>query len=38
MDILERLNAAVVYIEANLCGEIDMNELHFNQGSKGYGS
>ena len=27
MDIIERLNGAVTYIEANLCGEIDMNEL-----------
>jgi len=27
MDVLERLNGAVDYIEANLCGEIDLNEL-----------
>jgi AraC family transcriptional regulator len=27
MDVLERLNGAVAYIEANLCGEIDVNEL-----------
>ena len=27
MDVLERLNGAVNYIEANLCGEIDLNEL-----------
>ena len=27
MDILERLNGAVMYIETNLCGEIDLNEL-----------
>jgi|WetSurMetagenome_2_1015567.scaffolds.fasta_scaffold24924_2 AraC family transcriptional regulator len=27
MDVLERLNGAVSYVEANLCGEIDLNEL-----------
>ena len=27
MDVLERLNGAVTYIETNLCGEIDLNEL-----------
>jgi AraC family transcriptional regulator len=27
MDVLERLNGAVAYIETNLCGEIDLDEL-----------
>ncbi|MBN2076881.1 MAG: helix-turn-helix transcriptional regulator [Dehalococcoidales bacterium] len=27
MDVLERLNGAMTYIEANLCGEIDLDEL-----------
>jgi AraC family transcriptional regulator len=27
MDVLERLNGVVAYIEANLCSEIDLNEL-----------
>lgn len=27
MDILSRLNEAIVYIENHLCGEIDMNEI-----------
>jgi AraC family transcriptional regulator len=27
MDVLERLNGAMTYVEANLCGEIDLNEL-----------
>lgn len=27
MDVLERLNGVVTYVEENLCGEIDLNEL-----------